>query len=109
MKTTAKRLVPGSQLTGAAATYYTAPALTRAIVKSAQLTNTTGGAVACTVYIVPSGGAAGASNTAISARTIAAGETYNCPELVNAVIEAGGTIQALGLSVTLTASGVEIA
>lgn len=108
MTTTAKRLVSGSQLTGSAATYYTAPTLTKTIIKSAQLTNTTAGAVACTVYLVPSAGTAGATNTVISARSIAAGETYNCPELVNAVLEAGGTIQALGLNVTLTASGAEI-
>lgn len=108
MTTTAKRLVPGSALTGSAATYYTAPTLTRAVTKSAQLTNTTAGAVACTVYIVPSGGAAGATNTVISARSVAAGETYNCPEMINQVIEAGGTIQALGNGVTLTVSGIEI-
>lgn len=108
MTTTAKRLVPGSALTGAAATYYTAPALTRAVTRSAQLTNTTAGVVACTVYVVPSGGTAGATNTVISARSIAAGETYNCPELVNQVVETGGTIQALGNGVTLTVSGIEI-
>ena len=108
MTTTAKRLVSGSQLTGSAATYYTAPTLTKAVIKSAQLTNTTAGAVACTVYLIPSGGTAGATNTFISARSIAVGETYNCPELVNAVLEAGGFIQSLGLNVTLTVSGIEI-
>lgn len=108
MTITAKRLVPGSAMAGSAATYYTAPTLTKAVVKSAQLTNTTGGAVACTVYAVPSGGAVGAANTIVSARSVAAGETYNCPELVNQVIEAGGTIQALGNGVTLTVSGIEI-
>src|SRR5688572_161067 len=105
MTTTAKRLVSGSQLTGSAATYYTAPSLTKARIQAAALTNTTGGAVACTVYLVPSGGSAGATNTFISARSIAAGETYPCPELINQVIEAGGTIQALGLNVTLAVSG----
>lgn len=108
MTTTAKRLVSGSQLTAAAATYYTAPALTRSIIKAAQLTNTTAGVVAVTMYLVPAAGSAGATNTVISARSIAAGETYNCPELVNAVLEPAGTIQGLGLNVTLTVSGVEI-
>ncbi|MGE5650950.1 MAG: hypothetical protein ACM34A_12205 [Bacillota bacterium] len=108
MTTTAKRLVPGSALTAVAATYYTAPALTKAVVKSAQLTNTTAGAVACTVYAVPSGGTASATNTVISARSVSAGETYNCPELINQVIETGGTIQSLGNGVTLTVSGIEI-
>lgn len=108
MTTTAKRLVSGSQLTGSAATYYTAPALTRSVIKSAQLVNTTASAVAATVYLVPSGGSAGATNTLISARSIAPGETYNCPELINEVIEPAGTIQALGLNLTLVVGGVEV-
>lgn len=108
MTTTAKRLVPGSQLTASVATYYTAPTKTRAVIRSAQLVNTTGGAVAVTVYAVPSGASAGAANTLISARAVAAGESYSCPELVNTVLEEGGTLQALGLNVTLVVSGVEI-
>lgn len=108
MSLTLKRLVSGSQLTGAAATYYTAPTNTKATIKSAVLTNTTGGAVACTVYLVPSAGTAGATNTLISAYNVAAGAAYTCPELINMVIEAGGTIQALGLNVTLVVSGAEV-
>jgi hypothetical protein len=108
MTTTAKRLVAGSVLTGSAVTYYTAPTATRAIPRSAQLVNTTASAVSCTVYVVPSGGTAGAANTVISGKSIAAGETYNCPELVNQVLEPGSTLQALGNGVTLAVSGVEI-
>jgi len=108
MTTTATKLVAGSQLTGSAATYYTAPSLTTAVVKAMTLANTTGGAVACTVYLVPSGGSATAANTIISGRSVAAGETYNCPEAVNQVLPAGATIQALGLNVTLQVSGVQI-
>jgi hypothetical protein len=65
-----------------------------------------------TLYLVPSGGSAGATNTIISARTIAAGEDYVSPEAAGQVIETGGTIQALagsGTSITIIASGVEIA
>lgn len=99
----------GAQLTGAAATYGSAvPALTKRVIKSAQLCNTTAAPVACTVYIVPSGGTAGASNTYVSARTIAAGETYNCPELVGQGINAGGFVQALGLNVTFKYTAVDI-
>lgn len=108
MTVTARRLVPGSQLTGAAAAYYTAPTNTRAVIKAATLTNTTAGAVAVTVYLVPSGGSAGATNVLISALNLAAGAAYACPELINQVIEAGGSLQAFGLNVTLVASGVEI-
>lgn len=108
MTVTARRLVPGSQLTAAALPYYTAPAGTRAVLKSVDLCNTTAGAVAVTVHLVPSGGAASAANTLINALSLAANATYTCPELVNQVIEAGGSLQALGLNVTLVASGVEI-
>jgi hypothetical protein len=41
--------------------------------------------------------------------SLATNVSYTCPELVNQVIEAGGSLQALGLNVTLVASGVEIA
>jgi len=77
-------------------------------VKAAALCNTTAGAVLCTVYLVPSGGSANAATTLINAVSVAANATYTCPELVNQVIEAGGSIQALGLNVTLVASGIEI-
>lgn len=108
MGLTIKRMVSGSQLTGVVAGYYTTPANTKAAIKSAALTNTTGGAAVCTVYLVPSGGTPGASNTFISARSVAPNETYTCPELINQVLEAGGTIQAFGLDVTLAVSGAEV-
>lgn len=107
--TTSAYIYDGAQLTGSAATYGTAvPALTKRIIKSAALCNTTGSPVACTVYLVPSGGTAGASNTYISARSIAAGETYNCPELIGEGLNAAGFVQALGLSVTFKYTAVEI-
>lgn len=105
---TPKRLISGSQLTGAAATYYTAPTLTKAIIKRLTLCNTTAGAVACTVYLVPSGGTAGATNTISSAKSVAAGETWLCSAAEGMALEAGGFIQALGLNVTIMASGVEV-
>ena len=108
MTTKLLRLVPGSVLTAVAAVYYTAPAGTRAVVRSATLTNTTAGVVACTVYVVPSSGAVAAANTIVSARNLSIGETYNLPELVNQVIEPGSTIQALGLGVSFMASGAEV-
>ncbi|MGE5621436.1 MAG: hypothetical protein ACM3VY_00265 [Candidatus Bathyarchaeota archaeon] len=108
MSTTAKRLVPGSAMTGVAATYYTAPANTRAVIKSAAIVNTTAGAVPATIYIVPSGGTAAAANTVINNRSVAANETYTCPELINQVLGAGDFIQGLGNGLTLIVSGAEI-
>lgn len=107
MANTPKRLVDGSVLTGAAATYFTASASTRVIIRRMTLMNTTAGVVACTVYLVPSGGTATTANE-VSAPILAAGESRTITEAEGQVLEAGGTIQALGLGVTLVASGVEV-
>lgn len=99
----------GAVLTAAAAVQGAAVgALTRRVITSAALVNTTGAAVQATVYLVPSAGAAGAANTLISARTIAPGETYFCPELVNQGINAGGSVQALGLGLTFKYAAKDI-
>jgi hypothetical protein len=99
-----KNIIPGILLTGAAATYYTAPALTRVRICNATLTNDSGGAVACTVNIVTSGDTAALKNRKISARSIADGETYTCPELIGRILEPGDFISALGLNVALDVS-----
>ena len=108
MAQTAKRLISGSQLTGSAATYYTAPANTTTIIKKLVLVNTTAGAVACTIYLIPSGGSAGATNTLTISRSIGINESWSCPEAENMVLAAGGFIQSLGLNVTIMASGIEV-
>lgn len=97
-------IIPGSQMTGAAVNYYTA--IYKTIIQSMDLTNTTGGAVSCTVYRVPRGASAAASNTTISASPVAAGATHLCPEMVGMVLEPGDSIQALGNNVTIMASGL---
>lgn len=99
----------GGALTGAAATQGTAVgALTRRIIKAATITNTTAGAIAATIYLIPSGGTAGATNTYISARPIAAGESYPCPELINQGLNAGGFVQGLGNGLTFKYTAVDI-
>lgn len=105
-----RRLVGGTQLAAAASTLYTAPTATKTQIQSMTLTNTTGGAVTATVYLVSSGGTATASNTILSAKSIAAGESYKVIEAIGQVLEAGGTIQALASSATsisMVASGIE--
>lgn len=105
---TVKTLNAGATLTGSAVAYYTAPAQTYGVVKNAVVTNTTGAPVALTLYRVPSGGTADAAHTLISARSIAAGATDLCPELVNKVIEPGASIQALGNGLSISIDGVEV-
>ncbi|MEY4345873.1 MAG: hypothetical protein RL032_1705 [Pseudomonadota bacterium] len=105
-----KRLVDGSQLTTSAATYYTAPSNTLTTISACTLTNTTAGAVTATVYLVPSGGSATTSNVILSARTLAAGESFNVGSAIGQTLAAGGTLQALAgsaTSIALVASGYE--
>lgn len=105
-----KRLVDGSQLTTSAATYYTTPANTLTTISAMTLTNTTAGAITATIHLIPSGGSATASNMVLSARTLAAGESYNVAPAIGQTMAAGGFVQALasaGASITLVASGYE--
>jgi hypothetical protein len=82
------------------------PALTRRIIKSASLINTTAAPIAGTVAIVAPDGTT--VITHISARSIAAGETYTCPELVNKGVNPGGKVQALGAGLIFTYTALEI-
>lgn len=106
MAITAKRFV-NSALTGASVTYYTANGV-KAQIQAMTITNSTGGAVACTVHLVPSGGSPDNSNIIVSARSIAAGESYLALEAIGQYLEPNGTIRALGNGLTMVASGVEI-
>lgn len=108
---TVKTLVAGSQLAATASTYYTAPANTKAIIHNMTLTNTTANAVTATVHVIDTGASETALNMCISARTIAPGETYRCPEVVGKTMSATGTIRALAGSATaisIQAHGVEV-
>lgn len=99
----------GAVLTGSLAKQGTdVPALTQRIITAAALVNTTGGPVAATVNLAPIGGAA-AGNTLISARTIGAGESYPCPELINQGVNAGGAVWASGAGVSFKYAAKDIA
>lgn len=111
MATTNRRIIAGSQLTTDAVAYYTAPRGTRCVIKRLSLTNTSAGPVTVTIYLVPSQYSAAADNTLTSARSLAAGETWDCLSAEGHVIEAGGTVEALasaGASITIIGSGMEI-
>lgn len=105
-----KRLVPGSQLTAVAATYYTTPANTLATISACSVTNTAATAQTATIYLVPSAGTAGVTNCVCSARVVAPGETFNVGGAIGQTLETGGTIQALsdaGTALTLVVSGYQ--
>lgn len=110
MATTAKRLAQNT-VAASATTYYTCPASTRAVLGEVILCNTST-TTACTVtlHLVASGGSAGVTNMVLNAYAIGPKETKILA--LKAVIEAGGTLQALASSagvVCLTASGIEVA
>lgn len=104
------QLVAPTQLGNADASVYTAPTQTTAKVGRAVFTNTSASATTITAGIT-TGGALGASTTLISARPIAAGESYVSPELSGAVLPAGSSLRAFAgatSSVTLAVSGITV-
>lgn len=98
----------GGALTAAAVTQGTVvPPLTTRVIKAASAINTTAAPIALSVYLVPSGGAAAVTNMLISARSIAPGESYQCPELVNQGMNPNGFVQALGNGLTFKYTAVD--
>lgn len=111
MSISARPLFEANQAAASATTQYTVPASTRTIIDKFTATNTTGGAITLTVYIVASLGSPAAGNTIISAKSLAAGECYTCPELVGQILGAGDYISALASSagaITIRGSGREL-
>lgn len=89
---TTKTIIP-AQLTTANVAYLTAPVNTSAVIKKLTFTNSTGVAQTVTVYLVPASGAPGVTNILISARTVAAGDTYDCFEAQGQTLQAQGSLQ----------------
>jgi hypothetical protein len=92
-------------------TQYTAGAGVRTIIDKFTAMNNDAVARTLTVYLVASGGAAGATNTVVKTKSLAAGETYTFPEIVGHVLASGDFIatnaSAAGV-VSVRASGREI-
>lgn len=100
---------PAALLTGSADIQGAAvPASTKRIIKSATVTNTTAAPIPLSAYMVPNGGAAAAANCLISARPIAAGESYPCFELIGQGLNAGDFLAALGAGLTFKFTAVDI-
>lgn len=110
MTVTPRALVEGKQLENTQTDQYTATNV-RAIIDKATVTNTTAGAVTLSANVLAPGASATAANRVISSRSIAAGETYHCPELIGQVVEDGGKVSTLAgaaASLTFRMSGREI-
>lgn len=82
-------------------TVYTAPVLTRTLVKDIDIANTSAVAIDVTLYLVPSGGAPSNSNTLIPAVTIPANGMFQwCgTQILNAGDSIRVTASALGATV----------
>lgn len=107
---TLKNIIPRKQAENAQTTQYTATNC-KTVIDKFTVTNTTGAPVTFSVNLVPSAGAAGAGNCVLSNKSIAAGETYTCPEVVGQSLESGGFISTLAgaaTSLTISATGREI-
>lgn len=110
MTVTVKNIIPRKQAESSETTQYTALNC-KTIIDKFTITNTTAGAVVFTARLVVLAGTPGVANTVLSAKSIAAGETYTSPELVGQTLEPGGFISTLAgaaTSLTISASGREI-
>ena len=102
-----------AQITGAlAAIPYTAPTGTRTRITAAAIINTEAATpYTVDVHKIPSGDSGDATNKIINTRTIAAKESYPCPELIGQVLEPGDKLDAVAsttLKLNFIVSGVEI-
>jgi hypothetical protein len=80
----------------------------KTVIDKFTVTNTSLNNLDFSAHLVASGDTADTDNLVLAARTIAAGETYTCPELVGQSLEAGGFISTLAQTASalvLSASG----
>ena len=106
---TTKVLIASKRAENAQTTQYTSTNV-KTIIDKFTVSNTTGSDVTFAVNLVTLADTAADGNRIFS-RTILAGTTYNCPELIGQVLEAGGFISTLAgaaTSLTIRASGRQI-
>jgi hypothetical protein len=97
--TPAKLSAPTSITTGLT-TLFTVAAATLAMLKDMDICNTTGAPIAVTVYLVPSGASAGASNALLSSVSVPANSTLQWTGTQH--LNAGDSVQVLAASTGLT-------
>lgn len=111
MSITAKPLIDAQYAEASATTEYTCPGSTYAIIDKFTATNISAGAVALTVYIVPSGETLGDNHIIIDALSIAAGTCLDLSELQNQILKASDVISVFAASanaIVIRASGREV-
>lgn len=111
MTITPVQLIAPQQLTNAAAIYYTSTNIRTRVDKMSFTNVDTANPHTVTVYLVPNGGSPGVTNIITDARSIAAKQTWNSPDMVGQILNPGDTIQALAdasAQVVVSAAGVQI-
>lgn len=107
MTITYAEIVPPRALT-TATVVYTGLALQTVRIQAMTYTNNSGGTVALTVNLIPSGGTLGSGNVLISAQPVAAGRPYLCPELINHTISPGDKLEVTATAGNIAVSGAII-
>jgi len=105
-----KLLFPTAQMTASTATYYTVGANTNTVIDSAIASNGTGTNRTITVYLVPSGGTADATNIVIPSTVVPANSDITLNRLILQALSVGATLQAksdAASAVNLRVSGRE--
>jgi len=87
-------------MTTSTSTLFTVQAGRQYTVTDIEIANTSAGALTYSVYLVPSGGTAAASNALFGTVSVAANTTFQWKG--GQVIQTGDTIQAIGSATTLT-------
>lgn len=106
-----KALVATTQITAAAVTYYTAPALTIADIAAATATNVTATPQTVTVNVVASGIGVSAVNVVVQLKTVPANTSVQLWELIGLKLPAGSFISAVasaGAAINLAIGGYEV-
>jgi hypothetical protein len=86
------QIIESQAVPATATTLYTAAAATRVQVTKLAVFNATAGAATYTLYLVPSGGAAGVTNEITPPTSVAAGATINDPNIPGMVLMPGDYI-----------------
>ena len=111
MSVRAVRLIAAKQASDSAQSEYVCPPNTRTIIDKFTITNTTGGSVNISVWLVPQGESAADSNLIVKAHAVSAGTTFDSEELKNHVLQENEEIHVLAsaaTSLTVRASGREV-
>lgn len=111
MSVTAKVLINSKYAANSTTTEYTVPSSTRTIIDKFTATNQDASARTLSVYIVPSGGSAGASNLIIKDLSLNAGETKALSELQNQILAVGDFVACVASAasqVVIRMSGREV-